>query len=65
MAEINLLLSWLLVAWPNASTFQTRWVAMPPSFNLETYRAARKASARPAFCMWETFDYPGGGCRAS
>jgi hypothetical protein len=50
---------------PHAPSFDARWVAMPPNINLETYRAARKASARPAFCMWEMFDYPGGGCRAS
>jgi hypothetical protein len=62
MAEINLLLIWLLVAWPNASTFQTRWVSLPPSINIETYRAARKAAARPSFCQW---DYPGTPCRLS
>jgi hypothetical protein len=28
---------------------------MPPSINLETYRAAVKAAARPAFCVW---NYP-------
>jgi hypothetical protein len=35
---------------------------MPPSINLETYRAARKAAARPSFCQW---DYPGAACRIS
>jgi hypothetical protein len=62
MAEINLLLIWLLVAWPSASGFQTRWVALPPSINLETYRAARKAAARPSFCQW---DGPDTACRVS
>jgi hypothetical protein len=55
------LLIWLLVVWPSPG-FNARWVAMPSSINLETYRAARKATARPSFCMW---DYPGTSCRIS
>ena len=55
------LLIWLLVVWPSPG-FNARFGAMPPSISLETYRAARKASARPSFCQW---DYPGSGCRVS
>jgi hypothetical protein len=55
------LLIWLLVAWP-APGFNARWVDMPPSINLETYRAARKAAARPSFCKWNGPDTP---CRVS
>jgi hypothetical protein len=55
------LLIWLLMVWPSPG-FSTRWVSMPPSINLETYRAAVKAAARPSFCQW---DYPGSGCRVS
>jgi hypothetical protein len=55
------LLIWLLVVWPPPG-FNARFVAMPPSINLETYRAAVKAAARPSFCQWY---YPGSGCRIS
>jgi hypothetical protein len=42
--------------------FNARFVAMPPSINLETYRAARKAAARPSYCMWTG---PDTACRVS
>ena len=64
-----LLIAWMattaaILWWPMHSTdFQTRWVAMPPAMSWEMIYHARKASARPSFCMWEMFDYPGGGCR--
>ena len=61
MAAINLLLIWLLVVWPNAPGFDARFEAMPPSINLDTYRAV-KASAQPSFCMWNG---PDSGCRVS
>jgi len=63
-----LLISWLVMTatvlwWPtHQSGFAARWVSMPPSINLETYRAAVKAAARPSFCQW---DYPSSGCRVS
>ena len=42
--------------WPMHSTdFRTRWVAMPPAMSWEMIYRARKASARPSFCMWEMF----------
>ena len=42
-----------LLWWPTHQPgFEARWVAMPPSLNHETYRAARKAAARPSYCMW-------------
>ena len=65
---MEVLIAWVMVTaavlwWPTHQLgFDARWVAMPPSISLETYRAARKASARPSFCQW---DYPGSGCRAS
>jgi hypothetical protein len=55
-----LLIIWLL--WPHVPGFEARWVTMPPSIDLDTYRAAIKAAARPSFCMW---DYPGTACRLS
>ena len=64
-----LLIAWMaitaaILSWPVRSTeFQTRWVSMPPAMSWETIDRARKASALPSFCMWEMFDYPGGGCR--
>ena len=45
-----------------ATGFKARWVALPSSINLETYLAARKASARPTFCKW---DGPNTACRVS
>jgi hypothetical protein len=63
-----LVIGWVAIAaailwWPTHSTdFQTRWVAMPPAMNWETLDRAKKASARPSFCMW---DYPGTACRLS
>jgi len=50
-----------LLLWPQPS-FNARFGAMLPSINLETYRAARRAAARPSFCQW---DYPGTACRMS
>jgi hypothetical protein len=63
-----LLTIWLVITaailwWPTHQVgFAARWVSMPPSINLETYRAAVKAAARPSFCQW---DYPSSGCRVS
>jgi hypothetical protein len=63
-----LLIAWLAITaailWrPTHSTdFQTRWVAMSPAMSWDVIQAARKASARPSFCMW---DYPGTACRVS
>jgi hypothetical protein len=64
----TLLIGWMVATaavlwWPSRPVvFETRWVSMPPSINLETYRAARKASARPSFCMWAG---PETACRLS
>jgi hypothetical protein len=55
------LVIWLLVTVSHPS-FQGRWVSLPPSINLETYRAAVKAAARPSFCKWNGPDTP---CRVS
>jgi hypothetical protein len=52
---------WLLMVLSHPS-FDARWVDLPPSINLETYRAAVKAAARPSFCQWIG---PDGGCRVS
>jgi hypothetical protein len=63
-----LLIVWMAITaailwWPTHQTgFKARWVVMPPSISLETYRAARKAAARPSFCMWHSLD---SGCRVS
>ena len=63
-----LLISWLVMTatvlwWPtHQSGFAARWVAMPPSINLETYLAAVKAAARPSFCMYHDI---GTACRFS
>jgi len=40
---------------PHAPGFNARFVVMPASINLETYRAARKASVRPSYCMWSNY----------
>jgi hypothetical protein len=54
------------LARPHSSSFEQRWPAnMPATMSWDTFEAARKASARPSFCTWEMFDYPGGGCRVS
>jgi len=55
------LVIWLLVT-VSYPSFQGRWVSLPPSINLETYRAAVKAAARPSFCKWNGPDTP---CRVS
>jgi hypothetical protein len=56
------LLVWLLMTLSHPS-FEGRWVSsLPPSINLETYRAAVKAAARPSFCKWNGPDTP---CRVS
>jgi hypothetical protein len=67
-----LLIAWMAVTaailgWHNLSPaerggFQTRWPDMPPSINLETYTAARKAAARSSYCMWTG---PDTACRVS
>jgi hypothetical protein len=48
------MLAALLAGWfaePQQS-FHQRWpAAMPPAISLQTFHAARKASARPSFCM--------------
>ena len=66
---MEVLIAWVMVTaavlwWPTHQLgFDARWVAMPPAMSWETIDRARKASALPSFCMWEMFDYPGGGCR--
>jgi hypothetical protein len=49
------MLAALLAGWfaePQQS-FDRRWpVAMPPAISLQTFQAAKAASARPAFCLW-------------
>jgi hypothetical protein len=63
-----LLIAWVAITaailwWPmHRLGFDARWVAMPPAMSWETIDRARKASARPSFCMW---DYPGTTCRLS
>ena len=60
---------WLLVAaaivwWRSGPTsFNARWVSMPAAMPLEMFNAARKASARPSFCMHHRVT--GNGCRWS
>jgi hypothetical protein len=49
------LLIWLLVVWPHPPGFAARWVSLPSSISLQTYLAARKASARPSYCVWHDF----------
>ena len=52
-------LVWL--AMPQASSFDKRWpVALPPAMYWQTFNAARKASERPAFCMYVHY---GSACR--
>ena len=63
-----LLIAWITMTaailwWPMHSTdFRTRWVAMPAAINWVTFEAARKASARPSWCMWNG---PDTACRVS
>jgi hypothetical protein len=52
-------LVWLAI--PQASSFDKRWpVALPPAMSLQMFNAARKASERPAFCM---YNHIGSACR--
>jgi len=43
----------LLAGWfaPLQHSFNQRWVAMPAAMSAEMVDRARKASARPSFCM--------------
>jgi len=36
---------------PPQHSFNQRWVAMPAAMSVEMVGRARKASARPSFCM--------------
>jgi hypothetical protein len=63
-----LLIAWMVITaallwWPTHQLgFDARWVAMPPAMSFEMLDRARKAAARPSFCMW---NYPGTACRLS
>jgi hypothetical protein len=48
------LIIWFTVMHP--VTFDARFGTMPSSIDLQTYRAAVKAAARPSFCMWTYVD---------
>src|SRR5262249_62039778 len=58
---------WLLVAaiivwWQSGPTgFDARWVSLPPAMSWDMIDRARKASARPSFCMHHRVT--GDGCR--
>jgi hypothetical protein len=62
----TLLIAWMAITaailwWPMHST-DFRWVAMPAAMSWATFEAARKASARPSYCMWIG---PDTACRVS
>ena len=62
-----LIIGWAAVTavllWPQRlPVFAARWVAMPPAMSFETLDRARKAAARPSYCMWIGPDTP---CRVS
>ena len=43
----------LLAGWfaPLQDSFHQRWVQMPAAMSVQMFNAARKAVARPSFCM--------------
>ena len=50
--------------WPTRPTgFDARWISLPPAMSWDMIDHARKASARPSFCMHHKVT--GDGCRWS
>jgi hypothetical protein len=54
---VTALLVWL---WATRETIRPSLI-----MNLGDVLRAQKAANKPSFCMWEMFDWPGGGCRVA
>jgi hypothetical protein len=58
----TLVIVWLAVTaavlwWTPHQTggFAARWPQLPPAMSWATFEAARKAAARPSFCVWKNY----------
>jgi len=59
-----LLIGWMIATavllwWPQRPpVFAARWITMPPAMSWDMLDRARKAAARPSYCMWNGPDTP-------